>query len=55
MEIGEKVKITTKDHMVLEGFIYKLEDNLISLKLENGYNVGIKKSRISSIESREKK
>lgn len=54
MKPGERVRIERDDGLVLEGIVlpgYELEgSDHIVLKLDNGYNVGIKASRIKSIE-----
>jgi glutamyl-tRNA(Gln) amidotransferase subunit D len=54
ISIGDYVKISSDDGRVLKGIImpkhiYSKEDVLV-VKLDNGYNVGIKISRISEIE-----
>ncbi|MDP7115839.1 MAG: hypothetical protein QF915_02160 [Candidatus Woesearchaeota archaeon] len=51
---GDKVKVTTKDK-VYEGIFlpHEQSDNIL-IKLENGYNIGIEKSKVKSIKVLEK-
>ena len=51
---GDKVKVTTKDEIV-EGILMPNEEtDSIVIKLDNGYNIGIEKERVKSIEVIEK-
>src|SRR3989344_5084009 len=49
MKQGDYVEIKTKDKEILAGLIMpSKEKNIISLKLDSGYNIGIEKNKISS-------
>src|SRR3989338_6658539 len=47
---GDKVKISTADE-VIEGILMpSLDANIISIKLDSGYNIGVNKGKIRKIE-----
>jgi len=51
MKTGDKVRIEKKDGEIIEGIVMPTEKkDTIILKLDNGYNVGIKKDNIKSKE-----
>ncbi|MEM4463337.1 MAG: hypothetical protein QXR98_03790, partial [Fervidicoccaceae archaeon] len=51
---GKRVKIETKNGLVLEGLVlqrYEIFDpDYVTIKLDNGYNVGIKINNILKVE-----
>ncbi|MBS3168637.1 Glu-tRNA(Gln) amidotransferase subunit GatD [Candidatus Woesearchaeota archaeon] len=49
MKTGEYVKLETKDGRHLQGLVMKSTDvNIISLKLDSGYNIGIDRKKVKS-------
>ena len=52
-EIGKKVRIETIDNEIISGILMPrvelLSKDYVTIKLDNGYNIGVKKSRIKSI------
>ncbi|HDN83483.1 MAG TPA: Glu-tRNA(Gln) amidotransferase GatDE subunit D, partial [Candidatus Altiarchaeales archaeon] len=52
-EIGKKVRIETIDNEIISGMLMPrvelLSEDYVTIKLDNGYNIGVKKSRIKSI------